>query len=205
MLSPRLRARLAVALGAAAISFGGVSAAAYAGVLPAGLQDLAHTTVGAPAADHGKSDDHKPAASTAKTAVGPAATGHAAFGLCTAWAHIQAHGQAADKSVAFRNLTTAAGTQGVTAYCAKVPHPGASLTGKSASSPTGQSATHAAGKPAKPPTGQSAIPPTGQSAIHPSAQPAIPPKTGKSGTHLTGKPRSVPPNHANGSAAGQRP
>jgi hypothetical protein len=50
------------------------------------LQDLAHTTVGAPAADHGKVTDHgKPPTTTTKTAVGPDATGHAAFGLRTAW------------------------------------------------------------------------------------------------------------------------
>ena len=198
MRSPRLGARLAVALGAGAISFGGVSATAYAGVLPAGLQDLAHTTVGAPAADHGKSADHrKPADSTAKTAVGPDVKGHAAFGLCTSSPHVLASGKAADRSVAFRNLTAAAGEpSGITAYCATVPYPGPSVTGKSATSSTGQSARHPAGKPAIPPTGQSAMNPTGKPATH---------STGKPGTHVTGKPSSVPVHHAGGSAVSHDP
>jgi|GEM_PF-1640870 len=194
MLSPRLGARLALALGAAAISFGGVSAAAYAGVLPAGLQDLAHTTVGAPAADYGKSADHrkpadsknnhrKPADSNNKSAVGPDARGHAAFGLCTASLHVLASGKVADKSVAFTNLTAAAGGEGgISAYCATIPHPGTSLTGKSASSSAGRSATHPSAKPATA---------TGSK--------------GKLGANLTGKPRSVPGGYANGSAAVQHP
>lgn len=203
MLSPRLGARLAVALGAAAISFGAVSAAAYAGVLPAGLQDLAHTTVGAPAANHGKSADQgKPADSNNKSAVGPDVRDHAAFGLCTASQHGLASGRAADKSVALRNLTAAAGGPGgITAYCATVRHHGASLTGKFDSSSTGAFTTHPAGKPAKPPTGgsvirpagQSAVPPAGHPAIHPSPKPAISThSTGKFGTQSTGKPGSMP-------------
>ena len=53
MLSTLLGAKLGAALAAGAVSFGGVAAAAYTGSLPAGLQDLAHTTVGALAADRG--------------------------------------------------------------------------------------------------------------------------------------------------------
>lgn len=148
MLSTLLGAKLGAALAAGAVSFGGVAAAAYTGVLPAGLQDFAHTTVGAPAANHGKSADHKPAGSTTKSAVGPDATGKAAFGLCTAWEHVQANGKAAEKSVAFRNLATAAGgTTKIAAYCAKVPHPGASKTAKPSTHPTGKPSTHPTGKP----------------------------------------------------------
>lgn len=148
MISTLIGAKLGAALAAGAVSFGAVGAAAYTGVLPAGLQNLAHTTVGAPAANHGKSADHKPADSTAKTAVGPDAKGPAAFGLCTAWAHVQAHGQAADKSVAFRNLATAAGgATKIAAYCATVPHPGATATGQPATHPTGKPSSHPTGKP----------------------------------------------------------
>jgi hypothetical protein len=153
MISTLLGAKLGAALAAAAVGFGGVAAAAYTGVLPAGLQDIAHNAVGAPAANHGKSADHKPADSTTKTAVGPDATGHAAFGLCTAWAHVQAHGHAADKSIAFRNLATAAGKKGITAYCATVPHPGSTATGKPSTHPTGKPSTHPTGKPTPLPSG----------------------------------------------------
>jgi hypothetical protein len=154
MLSTLLGAKLGAALAAGAVGFGGVAAAAYTGSLPAGLQDLAHSTVGAPAADHGKSADHKPAASTTKTAVGPDAKGPAAFGLCTAWAHAKDSGQAADKSVAFRNLATAAGKKGIAAYCADVPHPGSTATGQPSSHPSGQPSSHPTGKPSTHPTGK---------------------------------------------------
>jgi len=155
MISTLLGAKLGAALAAAAVGFGGVAAAAYTGVLPAGLQDIAHNAVGAPAADHGKSADHKPTDSTTKTAVGPAAKGPAAFGLCTAWAHAKDSGQAADKSVAFRNLATAAGGEKkIAAYCADVPHPGSTATGQPSSHPTGKPSTHPTGKPSTHPTGK---------------------------------------------------
>ena len=148
MISIFVSAKVGAALAAGVVSFSGVAAAAYTGSLPSGLQDLAHSTVGAPAADHGKSADHKPTDSTTKTAVGPDATGHAAFGLCTAWAHAKDSGQAADKSVAFRNLATAAGGEKkIAAYCADVPHPGSTATGQPSSHPTGKPSTHPTGKP----------------------------------------------------------
>jgi hypothetical protein len=155
MLSTLLGAKFAAALAAGAVGLGGV-AAAYAGALPAGLQDLAHTTVGAPAADQSTAADHDKAThhskvtqnSTAKTAVGPDATGHAAFGLCTAWEHVQGHGKAAEKSVAFANLATAAGgIDKITAYCAKVPHPGSTVAGQPGTHPSGQPSTHLGAKP----------------------------------------------------------
>jgi len=137
MLSTVLGAKLGAALAAGAVSLGGVAAAAYTGFLPAALQDLAHTTVGAPAADHGKSADHKPAdhkpadhkpaASTTKTAVGPDAKGPATFGLCTAWAHVQDSGKAADKSVAFRKPST---------------HPGGKPTPLPSHSPSSSGTSH---------------------------------------------------------------
>ena len=154
MISTLLGAKLGAALAAAAVGFGGVAAAAYTGALPAGLQDFAHNAVGAPSANHGKSADHKPADSTTKTAVGPDATGKAAFGLCTAWAHVQAHAKAADKSVAFANLASAAGgVDKITAYCVKVPHPGSTATGQPSTHPTGQPSTHPTGQPTPLPSG----------------------------------------------------
>jgi hypothetical protein len=58
--------------------------------------------------------------------VGPSVTGAAAYGLCNAYQHAEEHGNASQRSVAFRNLVNAAGgADQVAAYCASVPHPGA--------------------------------------------------------------------------------
>jgi hypothetical protein len=88
---------------------------------------------------------------------GPDATGHAAYGLCTAWAHANEHGTAKQKAVAFRNLARAAGGAGnVAAYCGTVPHPGASHShpaGKPTSQPTGPPSSHPTGPPSSHPTG----------------------------------------------------
>lgn len=101
---------------------------------------------------------------TKSTAVGPDGTGPAAFGLCTAWGHVQTQGQVADRSVAFRNLATAAGgADKITAYCATVLHPGSSLTGKPVTRPGDKSATH--------PTDKLRSHPTGKPATHPAGNP----------------------------------
>jgi len=155
-----ITARLAVKVTAAAVAvavLGGAAAAAYAGALPAPVQRLAHNAVGAPApkASHGPAT---PQVTPVPSATGgPDATGPAAFGLCNAYAHAKAHGTAAEKSAAFRNLAAAAGgAANITAFCAAVPHPGngqatatatAHGAGKSASHATGKSsASHATGK-----------------------------------------------------------
>jgi len=183
MLSSLLRAKLAVALAAGAVGFGGLAAAAYTGALPDGLQDLAHTTVGTPVAEPDEAEDVDAAAdrteitdpgetakekaddSIKKAWVGPDATGPAAFGLCTAWEHVQASpGSAADKSVAFRNLATAAGgVNGITAYCATIPHPGADAVDKPTTHPVKPSkaaklSSHPIGKPGSHPISKSSRP-----------------------------------------------
>ena len=121
------------ALSASVMSFGGLSAAAYVGVLPAPVQSFAHDVVGAPAP--AAAPTVKPSAGqSARTggptvptvAVGPDATAHAAQGLCRAWSADKANGTPAASSVAFRNLSRAAGGDGaVDAYCATVLAPGA--------------------------------------------------------------------------------
>jgi hypothetical protein len=68
------RARLAAALAAVGVVLGG-TAAAYAGALPAPIQDLAHHVLGAPAAHRG-SDDH-PRLLPSHTAEMRARPGHA--------------------------------------------------------------------------------------------------------------------------------
>jgi hypothetical protein len=162
LLTSLLSAKLAAAAAAAVVALGGTAAAAFAGALPAPVQKLAHETIGAPAAHH----------SAPATPVGPRATGNAAYGLCTAYAHLKAHGTARQKAVAFRNLAAAAGgAANVTAYCATVAHPGATPSG------------HPTGKPSSHPTGQPSGHPTGQPTSHPTGQPS---------SHPTGKPTSAP-------------
>ena len=114
------------------------------------------TVASAPAATAtGSSTKERPSAT--KTAVGPDATGPAAFGLCNAWTHHQAngaktHGKSKD-APPFRNLAKAAGGEAkIAAYCAKIPHPGndgkpdaddqdnrdGKANGKGAAKPTGK-------------------------------------------------------------------
>ena len=154
LLSPLLSARAAAAAAVAALGIGGFATAAFAGALPAPVQQFAHHTIGAPAAHN--------------------ATGHPAYGLCTAWAHAKKNGTDKQKAVAFRNLAAAAGGAGnVAAYCGTVPRPGASHT-------------HPAGKPSTHPTPPH---PTGPPSSHPTSPPT---------SHPTGKPSSHPTSHGTG-------
>jgi hypothetical protein len=160
-----LSARAAAAAAVAALSLGGFATAAFAGALPAPAQQFAHHTFGAPAARGGQPTSTHPGPAT--TPVGPDATGPAASGLCTAWAHAKAHGTPSQQAVAFRNLKAAAGgASNVAAYCAAVTHPGPSPsptshpTGPPATHPTGPPATHPTGPPATHPTRHAPGPPT---------------------------------------------
>lgn len=114
MLTLITRSKLVVAATAGALTLGAASAAAYTGVLPDSMQSVAHELINAPA-PHG---------------VGPDATGPAAKGLCTAFlAHEESGATVSTKSVAFRNLATAAGgEENVATYCATVLTPTASPT-----------------------------------------------------------------------------
>jgi hypothetical protein len=177
LLTALLTAKAAAAAATAAVALGGVAAAAYTGTLPAPAQQFAHSMIGAPTPQpsHRPSTPqpgHRPGtpqATPARTsAVGPDATGPAAFGLCTAYAHAKAHGTASQKATAFRNLAAAAGGAAkIAAYCATVPHPGNSQASQSAP-------THPAGRPASHPTGK------------PSSRPS---------PHPTGRPSSAPSPH----------
>ena len=164
MLSTLLGAKLGATVAGVAVALGGTAVAAYTGVLPTGTQNAAHTSVGAPAATPKPTGTAK--ASATREAVGPDATGPAAFGLCNAWSHHQGKtpeageepGEKAGDSVAFRNLAKAAGGQGkIAAYCAKVPHPG-NGNGKDNGQDKGsgkdkaKKAAHPTGKPTSNPT-----------------------------------------------------
>jgi len=168
LLASLLSARAAAVAAVAALSLGGFATAAFAGALPAPAQQFAHHALGAPAAEGGQSTGTHPSATA--TPAGPDATGPAAFGLCTAWAHAKAHGTSSQQAVAFRNLAAAAGgASNVAAYCAAVPHPGASSSHTS----------HPNGPPASHPNGPPASHPNGPPASHPTP-------------HATGKPTSHP-------------
>jgi hypothetical protein len=145
-----LGARIGVAAaGVLLLGFGGAGAFALTGSLPGGntgpaLPDVASATAAAhvPAqvpvtdGDDGAEDDEPEdeagddGATGPKTvptsAVGPDATGPAAFGLCNAWSHAKDSKKTAEHSVAFRNLVKAAGgVDRVDGYCATVEHPSA--------------------------------------------------------------------------------
>jgi hypothetical protein len=173
---PRLLTLLTVkaaAAAVAAVALGGVAAAAYTSTLPAPAQQFAHSVIGAPSPSATASPSHRPGtpqATPARTdAVGPDASGPAASGLCTAYAHAKAHGRASQKAVAFRNLAAAAGGAAkIAAYCTAAPHPGSSQSSQPASAPT-----HPAGHPASHPTGKPSSHPT----PHPGGRPSSAPTT----------------------------
>ena len=118
-----LTARLAVAAGVAVLAvIGGGVTAAYTGHLPGTLQRVAHTMIAAPGVLQTRA---VPIQSAPVHPVGPPATGSAAYGLCRAYQQAEEHGNADQKSVAFRNLVNAAGgADRVAAYCGTVRHPG---------------------------------------------------------------------------------
>lgn len=153
------RVRLAAAVAvAAAVTAGGLTAAAYAGVLPAPVQSFAHHALGAPA-PHLDTPAGQPA-----TPSGPApAPPGAAYGLCRAYEQATANGNGREKAAAFRKLAAAAGGAArVKAYCAA-----AARAGKT---PPGHRAGHHHGKP----SAASSHTPAGQGASTPASHPSHP-------------------------------
>ncbi len=177
MLSTLLAGKVVAAAAAGGIAIAGTAAAAYTGNLPDALQDVAHQTIGAPAADLPEAATERPEAPAATptgrpataTPVGPDATGAAAFGLCTAWDK----GGLATKSVAYEALVKAAGDESkIEEFCADVEQPG-------------KAADAVANRPTNAPTSR----PTGAPETRPSA-PARPENAPT--THPTGAPADVP-------------
>jgi hypothetical protein len=165
LLASLLSGRAAAVAAAAALSLGGFATAAFAGALPAPVQQFAHHTFGAPAARGTQPTSTQPTRthpSAATTPAGPDATVPAAFGLCTAWAHAKAHGNSSQQAVAFRNLAAAAGgASKVATYCAAVPHPG----------PSSSRSSHPGGPPTSHPTGPPTSHPTPHATGRPSSHP----------------------------------
>jgi len=149
-----------IALGT--ITVGGSAAAAYTGSLPPGLQNDAHSLLGAPAAEPTDTATGTPTAEptddptetatpdpSATAPVGPDATGPAAHGLCTAFQH----GGLAPTSVAYASLAKASGgADGITAYCAVVltPKPAAGHGPAKDATPTPEPTSEAPESPAQP-------------------------------------------------------
>jgi hypothetical protein len=124
LIGSPLSARVAAVAGAAAVAvLGGGVAAAYTGSLPGALQKIAHEAIAAPA---GHESPATPTPEGTARPAGPSANDSAAYGLCNAYQHAEERGSASQRAVAFRNLVNAAGgADRVAAYCASVPHPGA--------------------------------------------------------------------------------
>lgn len=135
----------ASALAAGTLAVGGTGAAAFAGALPTDVQQSAHELLGAPAPHVGGVSETATAGATAEasatpsasasadaagtgsdadasaeasaTAVGPDATGPAAYGLCTAFTK----GGLDASSTGFKSLAIAAeGEANIDSYCADV-------------------------------------------------------------------------------------
>lgn len=150
-------------LAAGTLAVGGTGAAAFAGALPSDVQQSAHELLGAPAPHVGGvsgtaaagaeaaasatpsasaagnvESDNADAKASAK-AVGPDATGPAAFGLCTAFTH----GGLEATSTAFKSLAVAAkGEANIESFCADVTAPGKSDSHKAEVSGSGDAAAN---------------------------------------------------------------
>ena len=143
---------------ASVVSLGGISAAAYVGALPEGAQQVMHNVIGAPAPgsrNHGVGSHNGGTpgsdASSAARGRGPDAASPAPLGLCRAWQVDNAKGTSRDKSVAFRDLASAAGGAAkVDGYCAVAlaRHP---LATKPAKAPKSRATTATPTTPTKQP------------------------------------------------------
>jgi hypothetical protein len=102
-----LTSKLAAALVAVTVGLGGAAAAAYAGALPAPIQDLAHDAIGAP-----RANPPAPDAPEVQRAVS---------GQCAAYERAKNHGGSAAVAAEFARLASAAGGAGkIDGYCAAV-------------------------------------------------------------------------------------
>ena len=143
---------------AGVFGLGGVSAAAYVGVLPAPVQDVMHRVIGAPPAtpsptgegpdgrggsdgrggwdgqggSQGPStpDDQAAPSASAGGSETATTTGTAvASGLCRDWADDEKKGLPKQRSTAYAKVVAAAGgADKVTSYCTSLPRPGTSAT-----------------------------------------------------------------------------
>lgn len=117
--SSLLRARTGAAIAGVAIALSAATVVAHSATRATERAPSSNVPADVPA--------DAPSPTPSGSAVGPDATGPAAFGLCKAWANHAKHDDGKERaagSVAMRNLAEAAGGKAkVEAYCATVPHP----------------------------------------------------------------------------------
>jgi hypothetical protein len=162
MLTTLLSGKIAASLACAALGLTGAAGAAFANVLPAPIQNLAHDTIGAPA-HHSNGDDQgdDETEASASPSVSPAssespeaseselasasgsasANTNAANGLCVAWSNAVSHNL--EDQVGFRDkLGAIAGStkaEDITTFCTTFKHSG------SASATPGSEGDHGSG------------------------------------------------------------
>lgn len=122
--------KAAAAVGIAALTLGGVAAAAFAGMLSAPVQRIAHEAIGGSATSSGtqvtaRVHQAKPRVPASPRASDPAA-GPAVPRPCAGYARARAYGSFAQRAAAFGELVRAArGAGGAAAYCGEtMPRPG---------------------------------------------------------------------------------
>jgi DNA-directed RNA polymerase specialized sigma24 family protein len=160
-----LGAGASVAASAVVLGLGGLSAAAYTGVLPDPVQDVMHRVIGAPPAhDRPDAPASSPSGTAPHVAPAPPSSARAATtgvdlrrpgtlpaapqGLCTAWAAQLRDGRAPQQSPAFDGLVEAAGGEAkVAAYCATVLPPASATSTERVSSTAQPSAPVATAPP----------------------------------------------------------
>ena len=120
-------------LAGTAVVVGGAGVAAYADLLPTAAKQVAHDSIGAPlprterteAPTDGPTGEPTAAPTATTKPVGPDATGPAAHGLCTAFAH----GGLNVSSTAYASLASAAkGASNIATYCSTIPKQGPKAT-----------------------------------------------------------------------------
>lgn len=187
----------ALALGvvaASVMSLGGLSAAAYVGVLPAPVQQAMHDAIGAPAPQRAAGSSSSTSSSRRTpggraTAPGGGPSAAAVAGLCRAWSADRAAGTPRDRSTAFRDLAgRAGGADQVTAYCAAAaaqPTSAADPTHPTGPRPTGPRPTQPGSPPSRTANPQSTAPGKGTTRTpgpHSTTRPASKPGTGTTKT-----------------------
>ena len=162
MIATLAGAKLGATIAGIAVGLGGAATVAYVSANTPATPDTRVTAPATPSQASAAGGGSEPASGHATkdeqekgAAVGPDASGPAAYGLCTAWESVAGNGKAMD-AVAFQNLVEAAGGEDkVDAFCAEVDAPGKSgdrATGKPAVAPTGKPAAVPTGKPSDLPT-----------------------------------------------------
>ena len=189
---------LVIAIPALALTATG--AAAATGTLPTPAQSVVHSAlahVGVslpsgsdPVVSNTRTIDARPTSNT--NAVGPDATGSAKDGLCRAY--IASNGHPNSHSVAFKNLEKAAGTAGVSSFCAGVSQGSGSSQSSTGSSDAGASDNGAqTSNSSSASKGSQSSKPASNKAATPAGPPASIPGSDHTSTSTPGSPPTSTP------------